>query len=116
MSYQGQPSLKIEALKGLGIGSSIGRMRNLLCSKSKPKSATSLSSSKQQSNNAIHPKNQAREEVYLVISPPNGFFFLSCLLFFFSNSNTIVHLMKEHDVEARERLEVIEEDYLQDRR
>ena len=48
---------KIEALKGLGIGSSVG---DLSSSKSKPKSATSLSSTKRKSSNVTCSKNQAR--------------------------------------------------------
>ena len=73
---------KIEALKGLGIGSFVGGARNLSSSKSKPKSATSLSSTKWKSSNVTCSKNQARLEVYLVILPPFDPFFFS--LFFVS--------------------------------
>jgi len=60
---------KIEALKGLGIGTSVDRAGNLSGSKSKPNSATSLSSSKQKSSNA-RSKNQVGGEVSLAILPP----------------------------------------------
>ena len=66
---------KIEALKGLGIGSSVGRARNLLGSKSKSNNATSLSSTKWKSSNATHSKNQVGGEMYLVILAPFNSFF-----------------------------------------
>ena len=74
---------KIEALKGLGIGSSVGRAGNLSGSKSKPNSAMSLSSTKRKSSNATYLKNQVEGEVYLVILPPFNSFFFSFFSFLF---------------------------------
>jgi len=67
---------KIEALKGLGIGSSVGRVGNLPGSKSKPNSATILSNTKRKFCNA-HSKNQVGGEVCLAILPPLTLFFSS---------------------------------------
>ena len=65
-------------------------------SKSKPNSATSLSSTKRNSSHASRSKNQVGEEVYHVILPPlNSFFF---------RANTVILWMQEHDVVVRDRL------------
>jgi len=54
---------KIEALKGLGIGSSVGRAGNFSGSKSKPNSAMILFSNKWKSSNSTRSKNQVGGEV-----------------------------------------------------
>jgi len=71
---------KFKALKGLGIGSSIGKARNLLGSKSKMNSAMSLSSTKQKSSNATYSKNQVRRCISLSCPSLTPSFFVSLFL------------------------------------
>jgi len=78
---------KIEALRGLGLRSSIIGAKNLSGSKSKPDVATKLPNSKNKSNSvtsSLKFENKAKREVHLVILPPfpSPFFFVP--LFFFT--------------------------------
>ena len=67
---------KIEALRGLGVRSSISGAKNLSGSKSRPDVATKLPKSKNKSNSAtssLKSENKAKGEVHLVILPPFRF-------------------------------------------
>ena len=64
---------KIEALRGLGVRSSISGAKNLLGLKSKPDIATKLPNSKNKSNSAtssLKLANKAKGEVHRVILTP----------------------------------------------
>jgi len=68
---------KIEALRDLGIRSSIRGAKNLLSSNSKLDSATKLPNSKDKSNSvrsSLKLYNKAKGKVYVVILPPFPFF------------------------------------------
>ena len=70
---------KIEALRGLGVRSSISGAKNLSGSKIRPDVATKLPKSKNKSNSAtssLKSENKAKGKVHLVILPPfRSFFF-----------------------------------------
>jgi len=75
---------KIEALRGLGIRSSISGAKNLSGSKSKPDIATKQPSSKNKSNSvasSLKSENKGKGEVHLVLLPPfSSFFFVPFFL------------------------------------
>ena len=73
---------KIEALRGLGIRSSVSGAKNLSGSKTKPNSAIELPSCKDKSNSVISSlksKSKAKGDLYLVILSTFLFFFLLSL-------------------------------------
>jgi len=75
---------KIEALRGLGVRSSISGAKNLSGSKSKPDIATKLPSSKNKSNNTMSLlKSETKQrERYILLSCPRSLLFFSLSLFF----------------------------------
>ena len=77
---------KIEALRGLGVRSSISGAKNLSGLKNKPDVATKLPNYKNKSNSAtssLKSENKAKGEAHLVILPPfpSASFFLGPFFF-----------------------------------